>query len=770
MAKQNQDPDEIKKKALETASIIEDTLRSIADNVASAFEAAMSGMDTVSQSTAKDIQSRFNKMAKVTDDIASNAVKLKQGLVNVDSVNKQILDRQIKQESLGSQLVVLAKQQGVAVKNVNELLDGTVVLTANQKALVEGLVEEYKNATSYNEEYIKQLEEQKKLQEEINDKLGISGKLLKGVSKIPILGNLVDTNKALEAMNAKIAEGGGRMAAMGAGLKSLGKDLSKSFSDPVAIIGTLTKLFSEIVSLGFAADKQTTDLSKSMSISYEQASLVRDRFVEISDQASFSANEGERLFLTTTNLVAAQLELASTFGTTVGFSDQMVKDQVLLTKQIGLTAEEAGGVQQLAMANGMSAKDVTNSIIKQTSALAKQTGIQLDNKKVIGEVAKVSGQLRLQYQNNPALIAQAVVQTQKLGISLEQAAKSSRSLLDFESSISNELEAELLTGKDLNLEKARLLALNGDVAGSTAEMLRQMGSAAEFGKMNVLQQDALAKAVGMNTDELANSLIQQENLNNLGSESKKQIQEKADELRKNGQIDEANKLMNSIGNEEEARAALERQSAQDRFTAAVERIKALIGDIVAGPMGAFLEKISKLLTNVGALKLAFVGISTIIAGIGAIKLAGLIAQLTSALVVSGALSATAAATASAITFGVGAIAVVAGIATIMAAVSSAKSDVTQSVKDGQADSSRGPFQITDKFGATAGTAVGDSIYVSPNIKNGPPPSSGTSGGNVKVENQISAGTTVIQLDGLAMAKAITPYVVEQMRQTSVKVQ
>lgn len=770
MAKQNQDPDEIKKKALETASIIEDTLRSIADNVASAFEAAMGGMDSVSQSTAKDIQARFNKMAKVTDDIASNAVKLKQGLVNVDSVNKQILDRQIKQESLGSQLVVLAKQQGVAVKNVNELLDGTVVLTANQKALVEGLVEEYKNATSYNEEYIKQLEEQKKLQEEINNKLGISGKLLKGVSKIPILGNLVDTNKALEAMNAKIAEGGGKIAAMGAGLKSLGKDLSKSFSDPVAIIGTLTKLFSEIVSLGFAANKQTTDLSKSMSISYEQASLVRDRFVEISNQASFSANEGERLFLTTTNLVAAQLELASAFGTTVGFSDQMVKDQVLLTKQIGLTAEEAGGVQQLAMANGMSAKDVTNSIIKQTSALAKQTGIQLDNKKVIGEVAKVSGQLRLQYQNNPALIAQAVVQTQKLGISLEQAKKMSEGLLDFESSISNELEAELITGKDLNLEKARLLALNGDSAGAAAEMAKQMGSAAEFSKMNVLQQQSLAKAVGMSADELANSLIQQENLNKLGSESKKQIQEKADELRKNGQIDEANKLMNSIGNEEEARAALERQSAQDRFTAAVEKIKALIGDIVAGPMGAFLEKISKLLTNVGALKLAFVGISAVIAGIGAIKLAGLIAQLTSAAVASGALSATAAATASAISFGVGAIAIAAGIGTIMAAVSSAKSDATQSVKDGQADSSRGPFQITDKFGATAGTAVGDSIYVSPNIKNGPPPSSGTSSGNVKVENQITAGTTVIQLDGLAIAKAMTPYIVEQMRQTSVKVQ
>jgi DUF917 family protein len=41
---------------------------------------------------------------------------------------------------------------------------------------------------------------------------------------------------------------------------------------------------------------------------------------------------------------------------------------------MGLTAEEAGGIQMLAASNGMTAKNVTNSIIKQTSALAKQTG------------------------------------------------------------------------------------------------------------------------------------------------------------------------------------------------------------------------------------------------------------------------------------------------------------------------------------------------------------------------------------------------------------
>jgi peptidoglycan hydrolase-like amidase len=39
----------------------------------------------------------------------------------------------------------------------------------------------------------------------------------------------------------------------------------------------------------------------------------------------------------------------------------------------------------------------------------------------------------------------------------------------------------------------------------------------------------------------------------------------------------------------------------------------------------------------------------------------------------------------------------------------------QSVSDGVAPSGKGPFTITDRFGATAVTANGDGIAVSPNI-------------------------------------------------------
>ena len=569
-----------KKKALETASIIEDALQSIAAKVSDIFEQAMAGTDKVTATVTKDIQKRFNQMAKVTDDIASNAVRLQEGLLKTKSVEEQILQRKIQQETLGTQLITHFKNQGKEASNIEELIkkqnEGLLKLNKNQQELVN----EYIKSKQYNDDYIKQLDEQLKAQEKIEKTVGTTGKLLKGVSKIPIVGQFLDAEEAIKAANKAAADGAGKIGAIGAAAGSLGKSLVSGLTDPLAIVGFLIKGFQMFLSIGYAADEQITGLSKSMSVSKEEATATRDRFIEIQ-------NSGESIFNTTKNLVAAQMELADALGATRGFTEQQVKDQVMLTKQMGLTAEEAEGIQKLAMANGMTAEGVTDSVIKQTSALAKQTGVQLDNKKIIGEVAKVSGQLRLQYANNPKLIAKAVVETKKLGINMEIAANAAKGLLDFESSIENELSAELLTGKALNLERARGLALNGDSVGAAKEMLAQVGSASEFANMNVIQQEAIAKAVGMSTDDLANSLVTQENLSKLGDNTRKQVEAEIEAAKKLGEMDKVRMLEASIGNEEEAQAALKDIDAQATFNQSIETLKSMLSSIVEGPAADF---------------------------------------------------------------------------------------------------------------------------------------------------------------------------------------
>jgi len=99
-------------------------------------------------------------------------------------------------------------------------------------------------------------------------------------------------------------------------------------------------------------------------------------------------------------------------------------------------------------------------------------------------------------------IAAAAAQAAKLGLNLDTVAGVAESLLDFESSIEKQLEAQLLTGRALNLDKARELSLAGDLEGLQKEIVNQVGTEADFQAMNVVQRKAMADALGVSVADL----------------------------------------------------------------------------------------------------------------------------------------------------------------------------------------------------------------------------------------------------------------------------
>jgi hypothetical protein len=87
--------------------------------------------------------------------------------------------------------------------------------------------------------------------------------------------------------------------------------------------------------------------------------------------------------------------------------------------------------------------------------------------------------------------------------------------------------------------------------------------------MNVLQQQSLAKAVGMEANELAETLRRREEAIASGK-SLAQI------------------------TEEEAKQALERQSIQDKFNQSILKLQDFFGNLIAGPVGQLLDVLSKM--------------------------------------------------------------------------------------------------------------------------------------------------------------------------------
>jgi len=127
---------------------------------------------------------------------------------------------------------------------------------------------------------------------------------------------------------------------------------------------------------------------------------------------------------------------------------------------------------------------------------------------ILEESGKVTGTIRANLGSNVATIAAAVTQAKLFGGSLDDLANASKSLLDFESSIQAEMEAEMLTGKELNLDKARQLALANDLEGVAKEIGKNEGIMKAFSSGNRIQQEATAKAMGMSREEMAKMILE----------------------------------------------------------------------------------------------------------------------------------------------------------------------------------------------------------------------------------------------------------------------
>ena len=321
-----------------------------------------------------------------------------------------------------------------------------------------------------------------------------------------------------------------------------------------------------------------------------------------------AASSGDNLANTKNNLKSFK-ELNDVFGVNVEFSQKQLLTQTKLQEVAGLTTEEAGKLAGYEQLTGKSAEDIYNSIGKQNKGV-------LNQKKITQEVLKTSGQLAAQYKNNPELIAKAVTQAQKLGMTLEQTKNISKNLLNFEDSISAELEAELLTGQDLNLERARGLALQGDTAGAAAELMKNLGpnGLQKFQKMNVIQQESYAKALGMSTDELADSLVKQKQLQEIGTANATALKKRVKELQDEGKVEQAAELEKQVLAGKTLELADQRLGAEANLKQSIEKTKDSLSSMIAGPLGSIAEMVNSVVEKINKIP----GIGNILGIVGAI--------------------------------------------------------------------------------------------------------------------------------------------------------
>lgn len=564
------DPKKSIKEVNQELGYLEDQLISIADRLSGSIRETMRDIreesQGVSQIFASSLSRSIKDIARGSDAILSNTLKLASGTAKMADIQKLQQGLQLKQLS--------------AQRNLNTLYNQGMLSTKEKQKAEQEIAESVSKQNAL-------LSDQVKYAEKIQKNLGLTGGILKGIAKIPVLGNFIDAEAALAAAQRTAAtEGATRAKVMSSAFKQLGSSLKTNLSDPLVSIGLAVKLFQTLYKIGAEFSARTFEIQKSLGLSTASAKAMNQEFYSMQQSTN-------NIYANYKDLAAANTNLNESLGTSVTFSADMLTTQAKLMQVTGLTSEESAKIYEYSLLTGQSQEQIYDSMGRTNKGV-------LSNKKVMQEVLKTSGQLAAQYKNNPELLGKAVVQVQKLGISLQQAKNMSSGLLNFEDSISSELEAELLTGQELNLERARALALQGKTAEAASEMLRQTGGLVKFQSMNVLQQDALAKSMGMSTDELADSLVKAEQLNKLDGIQKRALDERVSALKKAGEYEKASQLETMALQGKKVALAEQELDTQGKIDKSISSIKESLKSAIAGPLSFITDKLASVLAAMAA--------------------------------------------------------------------------------------------------------------------------------------------------------------------------
>ena len=206
--------------------------------------------------------------------------------------------------------------------------------------------------------------------------------------------------------------------------------------------------------------------------------------------------------------------IANEFGNMDSSSVKLAGSMKLTAFLTGVTAENQAKIMGMMAATSDSSLDVLHS---QMMAYRK-AGVPF--KAIMEDVAGNTEFFAKYAKDGGANIFDAAKRAKELGVNLSDVSSISESLLDFEGSIEKQMEAQVLLGKNISLDKARQLAFSGDQAGMMEEIVKQVGGEAEFNKLNVIQRQALADSVGLSVEKMG-ALVRAEEQNAAAAEKTK---------------------------------------------------------------------------------------------------------------------------------------------------------------------------------------------------------------------------------------------------------
>lgn len=412
---------------------------------------------------------RVKAVGAIQDDILNyqqDIVKLERSKLGASKEDRKIAESDI----------LISKE---AIKNLDTQFDKKLkLLSAQEQELL------------FSKLGSKELEKNNKLREEALDKVKPASQFLQILGAIPGFSNIATEAQSdlLAATEKSISEGGKGLNVS----EQLQKSLSAGFEAvtsgvtiAIAGIALLIKNFGALSEASTAIKRQIGEFPEGLSV--------------------FNTN-----LVTTVDLLKTQAALTEQLGINVqlAFTKETLVTASEITKAIGLSADASGNLARLSTITGT---NLENSL----DALTQSVPEAFSQQKILEETANVSSDIAVSLGSSVNEIGDAVIKANQLGLSLQQVNDIAGNLLNIESSIAAEFEAEVITGKQLNLDRARFFALTNDLEGLTGEIANNQEVISSFANATRIEQEAIAGALGMSREQMADMVLKSDLINTL---------------------------------------------------------------------------------------------------------------------------------------------------------------------------------------------------------------------------------------------------------------
>ena len=449
------------------------------------------------------IKANLQEMGKV----ASSQQQYNSGLNKTKNLSQKLADDAMGvAEIRGKEVNNLVKQAKLELARRGELKaelenkkDVLKTITAEEEELLNRMQGEF----NVQEKLVEKAKERLKEEQKINKAMGLSGAAVKAVTGLlGKVGISADHFSGMAEDMRDAAKSGSKLKVALTGVKGLASGIGEALSDPLVIFGIFGKLLGAIAKGFMALVKLAGEFAgKAADVGKNFLGMSKD---VISVRNNLNQAATSNFFMNFAEAFEHMKSINDLTGTAIELNQDQLDTLQDMTQMYGLSQENAAKLFKISTLMNQPLEDSVAQIQSMTAELNATQGQVLNVNDVMDKFVNASAQAKSNLGNNPKVLAQAAFQASKLGLSLSQVQSASESTLDFQSSIEKEMNAELLLGKNLNLETLRRAALTGDVKTQGEEIERIIKQNIKSTEGNVIKQKALADTLGISVEEMFN--------------------------------------------------------------------------------------------------------------------------------------------------------------------------------------------------------------------------------------------------------------------------